>query len=212
MHLCRSDRCGRDAVRVTIGLEPKMRAERTGSSPPTFDSTISREAARDFVVGGRPFKVVGAALDAPMLKEGWTCDFFKESEDFKKAEIMQSYGAGGGRPRFAALDTKWEALELKTGAKDPKAPQLSPFYWGIKDLQYDDAPNPRTWTQRMLKKVQEKTWAPSFLGDVRRELQRTPEFWFSRPAAGAQAKRVTRESPGPRHPQNGDSYKNNLFG
>ena len=39
----------------------------------------------------------------------------------------------------------------------------------------------------MLKKVQEKIWAPSFLGDVRRELQRTPEFWFSRPAAGAQA-------------------------
>ena len=39
-------------------------------------------------------KVVGAALDAPMFKERWTCDFFKESKDFKKAEIMQSYGAG----------------------------------------------------------------------------------------------------------------------
>ena len=37
-----------------------------------------------------------------------------------------------------------------------EAPKTAPFYWGIKDVQYNDGSTSRTWKQSMLAKAKQK--------------------------------------------------------
>jgi len=66
-----------------------------------------------------------------------------------------------------------------SGAGDKNAPQLAPFYWGVKDGK----------DPKMLRKVQKFSKVPYFMDAHanHEEVMGSPEFWFSRPGAGAKA-------------------------
>jgi len=82
----------------------------------------------------------------------------------------------------------WDQASAPSGAADSTAPQKAPFYWGIKDVQYNDGNQSPTWRKSMLEKVRRHTTVPPFMDPRnKRDLFRTPEFWFAEHGAGAKA-------------------------
>jgi len=129
--------------------------------------------------------VTGVGDTSPM--KGWSCDTFQNDPEFSKAEMQQMYAANDDVP-FTAFKSDWMDKNTPSGAADNNAPQKAPFYWGIKDVQYNDGQQSRTWRKSMLEKVRKHTKVPTFM-DPRnmRDLFTTPEFWFAQSGAGAKA-------------------------
>lgn len=117
----------------------------------------------------------------------WDCEFFRKDADLSKAEMMQQYAADQG-PGFVGFTSGWEQKRSPSGAKDAAAPQVAPFYWGIKDVQYQDAARSPTWRKSMLKKVQQSFVLPPFMEKSNEmSFKTTPEFWFAVGGGGAKA-------------------------
>mmetsp|Transcript_6758 Transcript_6758/g.25412 ORF Transcript_6758/g.25412 Transcript_6758/m.25412 type:complete len:477 (+) Transcript_6758:61-1491(+) len=137
------------------------------------------------IMDGQVFVVEDAGKDWPM--DGWDCEYFRNDPVFGKAEMNQQYAAGGGAP-FVGFKSDWMDSKTASGAKDKDAPQVAPFYWGIKDVQYPDAQRSKTWKKAMLKKVQEHIRLPRYMDTAnKRNFETTPEFWFAAGGAGAKA-------------------------
>lgn len=146
---------------------------------------LSREAFDRMISDGQVFVIEDLGNDWPMAS--WDCDFFQQDPEMSKAEMNQQYAAGGGSP-FVGFKSDWREAKTTSGAKDKDAPQLAPFYWGIKDVQYEDAYRSRTWKKSMLKRVQEHVKIPPFMDPQNlRSFETTPEFWFAGAGAGAKA-------------------------
>ena len=93
--------------------------------------------------------------------------------------------------KFGEAD--WQTNVAASGAEDEEAPNVAPYYFGIKEIQNDDHEEGPDgvldgWKKSMLKRVHEAIGAwPAWL-DQRNlfYFQRSPEFWFSHtPGAGA---------------------------
>lgn len=148
-------------------------------------SSLSRKQFDTLVRDGKAFVVTGVGDASPM--KGWSCDTFQKDPEFSKAEMQMMYAEGGGAP-FVAFKSDWMQQANPSGAADKQAPQKAPFYWGIKDVQYNDGGQSRTWRKAMLEKVRKNTKVPSFMDERnKRDLFTTPEFWFAVSGAGAKA-------------------------
>lgn len=148
--------------------------------------TMDRSSFDSRIMDGRVFVVEDFGGKWPM--KGWDCDFFQKDPLFSKSEMQQHYVAGDGQPRLVGFKSGWKDSRKPSGASDTDAPQVAPFYWGIKDIQYSDANVPNTWKQSMLKKVQKHIAVPEFMDPLNHQsFQRTPEFWFAGGGAGAKA-------------------------
>lgn len=146
---------------------------------------LSRSDFDRHVLRGDVFVVEDLGAEWPMAK--WDCDFFRNDPSFRDAEMNQQYAAGGGAP-FVAFGSDWMETRTSSGASDQDAPQLAPFYWGIKDVQYDDAHRSPTWKSSMLRKVREHVRLPHFMASANLAgFNTTPEFWFAGAGAGAKA-------------------------
>lgn len=146
---------------------------------------LTKADFRKLIEDGRIFVVTDVGQEWPM--QNWTCDFFSRDPTFQKAEMAQQYAEGGASP-FVGFASNWADTRTPSGAADPEAPQVAPFYWGIKDLQYEDAHRSKTWKKNMLKKVQESVRLPPFMDEENLgSFRRTPEFWFAVSGAGAKA-------------------------
>jgi len=126
---------------------------------------------------GKPFVVTDMIKDLKMA--GWTCDTIRE--EFKDGRMHQEYGASAARDLDDQRigDLSWKTAKAPSGAADRKAPQLAPFYWGVKDGK----------DRQMLHKVRQFVTFPYFMDEQRnfQEVMGSPEFWFSMPGAGAKA-------------------------
>lgn len=153
---------------------------------PPFDAPrrteLSREEFDNLILDGQVFVVPGLSDDWPM--KTWNCDFFRNDPEFKKAAMNHQYAANGGRD--ARLGDDWQNDKTSSGAKNESAPQIAPFYWGIKDVQYEKRPG---WKKAMLKRVAKNFRVPNFMDPVKTagSFSRTPEFWFGTGNAGAKA-------------------------
>jgi len=112
------------------------------------------------------------------------CDFFHSDPEFSSAAMNHQYAQGGGR--MAKLGDSWMSDTTPSGAENETAPQIAPFYWGIKDVQYEQRPG---WKVSMLKRVAENFKVPPFMDPrpTASSFSRTPEFWFGTGRAGAKA-------------------------
>eukprot|EP00931_Biecheleriopsis_adriatica_P006720 TRINITY_DN108084_c0_g1_i1.p1 TRINITY_DN108084_c0_g1~~TRINITY_DN108084_c0_g1_i1.p1 ORF type:complete len:455 (+),score=78.03 TRINITY_DN108084_c0_g1_i1:80-1444(+) len=155
-----------------------------GAVPP-FDAPrltdLTRQEFDDLIMDGKVFVVPGLSHDWPLRK--WDCDFFKHDPEFKKAAMNHQYAARGGRD--TTLGDDWQSDKTASGANNDSAPQVAPFYWGIKDVQYERRPG---WKQSMLKRVAQSCKVPPFMdASTAGSFARTPEFWFGTGSAGAKA-------------------------
>lgn len=114
----------------------------------------------------------------------WDCTFFQSDPEFKKAAMNHQYASGAGRE--TKLGDDWQADRTSSGAENDTAPQIAPFYWGIKDVQYEKRSG---WQMSMLKRVAQNFKVPPFMDPERTagSFSRTPEFWFGSGSAGAKA-------------------------
>eukprot|EP00928_Gymnodinium_smaydae_P016364 TRINITY_DN16121_c0_g4_i1.p1 TRINITY_DN16121_c0_g4~~TRINITY_DN16121_c0_g4_i1.p1 ORF type:complete len:480 (+),score=78.88 TRINITY_DN16121_c0_g4_i1:58-1440(+) len=144
--------------------------------------TLTREGFDKLILDGKIFVVEGISSDWPMRT--WDCDFFKKDKEFKKAAMNHQYAAGGGRD--TRLGDDWLNDKTPSGAENASAPQIAPFYWGIKDVQYEQRPG---WKMSMLKRVAKNFRVPHFMDPdaTKGSFSRTPEFWFGTKTAGAKA-------------------------
>jgi len=146
---------------------------------------MNRTKFDELVIAGRAFVVSGVGDASPM--HGWNCDTFREDPSFSGAEMQMMYAKGGGAP-FVGFKTDWMKQANPSGAADEEAPQKAPFYWGIKDVQYNDGGTSPTWRKAMLQKVRAHTAVPPFMDAANKgQLYTTPEFWFAVHGAGAKA-------------------------
>eukprot|EP00933_Yihiella_yeosuensis_P014640 TRINITY_DN13045_c0_g1_i3.p1 TRINITY_DN13045_c0_g1~~TRINITY_DN13045_c0_g1_i3.p1 ORF type:complete len:491 (+),score=99.32 TRINITY_DN13045_c0_g1_i3:106-1578(+) len=160
-----------------------------GSVPRMKAADLTREDFDRRIQDGEVFIVEDFGKEWPMEK--WDCEFFRSDPVFKGARMSVSYdenaGADGKPP---SLGSDWLAKKVKSGAADEDAPQQSPFYWGIKDILYEDT-NPNllgSWKKEMLTKVQKHIKLPAFMDPSNLDgFKRTPEFWFSSAGSGAKA-------------------------
>ncbi|CAE8603552.1 unnamed protein product, partial [Polarella glacialis] len=104
---------------------------------------LSREKFDRLIQDGRVFVVEDFGQHWPMAQ--WDCEFFRSDPTFRGAEMNNMYTHG--EAPFVAFESDWMAKATSSGAKSEDAPQLAPFYWGIKDVQYDDAHTSATWKQ-----------------------------------------------------------------
>jgi len=95
--------------------------------------------------------------------------------------MHQEYAGLGDTDNQKIGDKSWVDLKTPSGAAklDKEAPPYAPFYWGVKDGK-DPA---------MLRKVRQFVKIPYFMDAEENygEVMGSPEFWFSRPGAGAKA-------------------------
>jgi len=148
-------------------------------------SELTREDFDRRIMEGQIFVVEDLGEDWPMQQ--WDCDYFRTDPVFSKAEMNRQYAKDGGGG-FVGFSSNWLDSKASSGAKDKEAPQVAPFYWGIKDVQYADAHRSKTWKKSMLKKVQEHVRLPHFMDPQnQRNFETTPEFWFAAGGAGAKA-------------------------
>eukprot|EP00434_Breviolum_minutum_P003324 symbB.v1.2.002924.t1/scaffold147.1/size298323/5 len=83
------------------------------------------------------------------------------------------------------LGDDWQKDRTASGAKNETAPQVAPFYWGIKDVQFEKRSG---WTRAMLKRVSKSYQVPKFMHpSCNDDFASTPEFWFGSGSAGAKA-------------------------
>eukprot|EP00930_Biecheleria_cincta_P063830 TRINITY_DN4935_c0_g4_i1.p1 TRINITY_DN4935_c0_g4~~TRINITY_DN4935_c0_g4_i1.p1 ORF type:complete len:455 (+),score=74.09 TRINITY_DN4935_c0_g4_i1:65-1429(+) len=156
-----------------------------GALPP-FDAPrrpgLSREQFDSLILDGQVFVVPGLSDDWPM--KTWDCDFFKNDPEFKNAAMNHQYAANSAKD--ARLGDDWQSDQTSSGAKNESAPQIAPFYWGIKDVQYEKRPG---WKKAMLKRVAKNFRVPNFMHPTATagSFGRTPEFWFGTGSAGAKA-------------------------
>lgn len=168
-----------------------------GTIPFVEDGILGREAFDDLVRNGSAFVVRNTARASGLW--GWTCETLQADPDFFGAEAQLSYGVGpdGSVP----LSAEWQLQVQPTHARkfDDQAPQAGSLYFGIKDIQFDDANPPQSWRPQMLAKIQAHTRVPGYM-DPRNlvranpeglseldSLYSSPELWLSPPLAGAQA-------------------------
>jgi len=146
---------------------------------------LTREEFDGLIRNGLIFVVPNVSDSWPM--KDWDCNFFNKDKEFRNVEITHQYTQGGG-DSSAVLSSNWEHSKTPSGAKDDDAPATAPYYWGIKDIQYDDAHTSPTWKQSMLKRVQKSVRVPDFMAPENlRNFHSTPEFWLSPSGAGAKA-------------------------
>jgi len=144
---------------------------------------LSRKDFDNKIMDGQVFVVEDVGHDWPMAE--WDCDYFKKDASFSKAEMSQQYAANGGGGSVE-MGSSWLDTRSASGAADQEAPKVAPFYWGIKDIQYGEGS--RTWKKSMLKKVRKNLRLPPFMHIQNLgSFNRTPEFWFAGPGAGAKA-------------------------
>lgn len=182
--------CGSEAVAVP-SLDPDTYAEPddaaywSGRELRVKTADLSREGFDSRIMDGQVFVVEDLGQDWPMAN--WNCDYFRSDPVFSQAEMNKQYHEGSGSD-FVGFKSGWVESKTSSGAKDTEAPQLAPFYWGIKDVQFADARRSKTWKRSMLKKVQEHVRLPRFMdGGNLRSFNDTPEFWFAGRGAGAKA-------------------------
>jgi len=147
----------------------------TDMSTSQFDNLI-----RD----GQVFVVPNISSEWEM--KDWDCNFFSKDKEFRTAEIQQQY-SNGADPAIVPFESGWTDKDIPTGVANQEAPALAPFYWGIKDVQYEDAAF-HSWKKAMLTRVQKSFKLPHFMAPGNLAfMRRTPEFWFGKPGAGAKA-------------------------
>eukprot|EP00929_Paragymnodinium_shiwhaense_P007233 TRINITY_DN111166_c0_g1_i1.p1 TRINITY_DN111166_c0_g1~~TRINITY_DN111166_c0_g1_i1.p1 ORF type:complete len:465 (+),score=121.68 TRINITY_DN111166_c0_g1_i1:73-1467(+) len=144
-------------------------------------SSLTREKFDKLILDGSIFIVRGMAEDWPLRT--WDCDFFRKDPEFKGAQITHQYVRDGSA---STLGDNWQADQKKSGAANDTAPQIAPFYWGIKDVQYEQR---KGWKKSMLKRIRNNYKVPHFMEPkvTADSFSRTPEFWFGVKTAGAQA-------------------------
>ncbi|CAE7389712.1 hspbap1, partial [Symbiodinium natans] len=158
----------------------------TPGAVPPFDAPRIREPTRkqfeQLILDGKIFVVPDISADWELRR--WDCDFFQTDPEFKKAAMNHQYTAGGGRDM--KLGDDWQGDQTASGAKNDTAPQIAPFYWGIKDVQFERRPG---WTKAMLRRVAKSFKVPKFMHPkhTARDFGSTPEFWFGTGQAGAKA-------------------------
>lgn len=150
---------------------------------------LSREEFDARIRAGRPFVVRGAGIGHPM--ESWDCNFFRSDVSFGDVEVKKEYSRG------TVPAKKWIKIR-EVGVSTPKADgtnQIAPYYFGIKEAvsmspeeMARDPDASKTWTKRVLKKVQTATVAFPFMDSRNVEIMRaTPEIWFSTATSSARA-------------------------
>jgi len=157
--------------------EPDPKVYFTKTIPRLRD--VSKAEFERWSSAGKPFIVTDVFEKQKMPLAGYSCDAIRK--EFANGKMHQEYGADAAQDMDNTRigDASWMDAEAPTGAKDAKAPQLAPFYWGVKDGK----------DRKMLQKVQQLTKMPYFM-DVesnKQEVMYSPEFWFSKPGAGAKA-------------------------
>ena len=148
---------------------------------------LSNITAEQFAEAGWPVIVTDVSRDWPM--HGWTCEPI--GRQFPDRKMRTEYMADPWADPASGPDTdsqplgeieKWMGMRLSSGAEDPAhaAPEYAPFYWDVKeDAEHSEA--------NLLEHIRNLTRVPYFMeAAALRELQTTPEFWFS--ARGARAK------------------------
>jgi len=146
-------------------------------------SNIDSAVFREYLSLGKPLIVTDATVNLPL--QNWTCRDFKSK--FAKGSMRMEYNAKGNpsdanTQRFG--DEKWMDKSEPSGAADKEAPQLAPFYWGIKESAWEK----HRGDEDLLQMVRNLTKVPYFMAEANLfEMQQTPEFWFSKPGAGAKA-------------------------
>eukprot|EP00439_Symbiodinium_sp_Y106_P007830 s3013_g1.t1 len=132
---------------------------RPGAVPP-FDApripSPTREEFNDLILDGKVFVIPGLSDDWALRH--WDCDFFQNDPEFRKAAMNHQYTGGAGRD--TKLGDDWQEDQTSSGAKNDTAPQVAPFYFGIKDVQFEKRPG---WTKAMLKRVAKSFKVPSFM-------------------------------------------------
>eukprot|EP00927_Polykrikos_kofoidii_P028133 TRINITY_DN24617_c0_g1_i1.p1 TRINITY_DN24617_c0_g1~~TRINITY_DN24617_c0_g1_i1.p1 ORF type:complete len:517 (+),score=68.06 TRINITY_DN24617_c0_g1_i1:105-1553(+) len=147
-------------------------------------SNLTRETFDRLIVDGKVFVVPGLSDNWKM--RDWDCDFFQKDAEFKKAEVRQQYT--NEAKAHVKFQEDWQSTKTPTGVASAEAPELAPFYWGIKDVQYDDGWKSPTWKKSMLKRVQKSFKLPDFMAKSNeRDFKTTPEFWMGTVGSGAKA-------------------------
>jgi len=151
---------------------------------PPFDAPryphLTRAEFDDLIEDGKVFVVPGISEEWQL--KNWDCDFFQQDPEFKKAAMNHQYTDQGKEKK---LGDDWQKDRTASGAKNETAPQVAPFYWGIKDVQFEKRSG---WTRAMLKRVSKSYQVPKFMHpSCNDDFASTPEFWFGSGSAGAKA-------------------------
>eukprot|EP00435_Cladocopium_sp_Y103_P056574 s539_g19.t1 len=157
----------------------------TPDAVPPFDAPrfphLTRAQFDELILDGKVFVVPGISNDW-QLKD-WDCDFFQTDPEFKNAAMNHQYTVVQSKDK--KLGDDWQNDRTASGAKNDTAPQVAPFYWGIKDVQFEKRPG---WTRAMLKRVSKSYKVPAFMHPAcADDFASTPEFWFGSGSAGAKA-------------------------
>ncbi|CAK9013894.1 unnamed protein product [Durusdinium trenchii] len=188
------------ALRLAIGIghiaravDPALYVEpeetiywrpRPETGGPPFDAPRFRDLSRaeftELIEDGKVFVV--PEISKTWILKDWDCDFFQKDEEFKHAAMNHQYTSSGKEQK---LGDDWQKDQTASGAKNATAPQVAPFYWGIKDVQFERRPG---WTRKMLQRVAKSFQVPSFMDPTcQDDFASTPEFWFGSGSAGAKA-------------------------
>ncbi len=154
--------------------------------PPRLSNVTTEQFAK-FSQAGWPIIVTDVSRGWPMLN--WTCESI--GKRFPSRRMRAEYTAETGAPfpdindQLLGEVEKWTSMNLSSGVYDSlfaeSAPQYAPFYWGVKDsAEHGEA--------ELLTQIGSLTRVPYCMEPAaQREMEITPEFWFSVPGAGAKA-------------------------
>ena len=158
-----------------------------------FTTDLAPEMFDRLIQDGRPFVVRGLGKAHPM--QDWDCEFFRQNADFRDVHGRREYAdSGSQQPQWMSLENVMSTVANQ--ASKGKAKGSSPYYIGIKDVQYRstgelsrDSHYSPTWTRELLDFVQNHTIVPGFMRESNlRRLHDTPEFWFVQAGGSTGAK------------------------
>lgn len=154
--------------------------------PPRLSSITTEQFAK-FSAAGWPIIVTDVSRDWPM--QNWTCESI--GKQFPGRRMRAEYMADIWSPLpdinnqlLGDVET-WTSMNLSSDTYDPRfakaAPRYAPFYWAVKDSEEHGEAD-------LLEQIRHLTRKAYFMEPASlREMEITPEFWFSAPGAGAKA-------------------------
>lgn len=145
---------------------------------------LTQEEFNNLTLDGKIFVISNISADWPL--RFWDCHFFQSDPEFKRAAFTHQYAQRKRGSAPETLGADWQNVDSPSGAKNEFAPQIAPYYWGIKDVQYEMQAG---WNKGMLKRLAKGFKVPSFMPkETHGSFYRTPEFWFGgMKGAGAKA-------------------------
>lgn len=146
-------------------------------------ANLSTDQFQELALSGLPFIIEDGGAGQPFV--GWTCEDFKKK--YKNGVVRVHYVPDS--QSTVSIRETWEEKRHPIPRADPNGPQYAPWYWGVKDAKYpEDQDSVFLGGKSPLPKVQSMMRLPTFMEntDANKQWMRdSPEFWFSRPNAGA---------------------------